>query len=329
MTILILTHRPRRLRRTEALRSLIRETHLDIHDFVCPLFIKQELTKKTAIKSMPGQYQLGLNDLNAEIEEIVSLGLQAILLFGIPEHKDAQGHVALDENGIIQQAIRQIKQQAPDLLIISDVCFCEYTSHGHCGPVNQKTGRLDVDNDETLDLLVQQSISHAKAGADIIAPSGMMDGMIKAIRTGLDCAGFQHVPILSYSAKYASSFYGPFREAAEGAPQFGDRQTYQMDPANGKEALKEVDLDVLEGADMLMIKPALSYLDIIYQTKQRYPEIPLAAYQVSGEYAMIKASAQNGWLDEKKAALETLLSMKRAGADFIITYFAKDAAKWF
>lgn len=325
----ILTHRPRRLRRTEALRSLIRETHLDIHDFVCPLFIKQGLTKKTAIKSMPGQYQLGLNDLNAEIEEIVSLGLQAILLFGIPEHKDAQGHVALDENGIIQKAIRQIKQQAPDLLIISDVCFCEYTSHGHCGPVNQKTGRLDVDNDETLDLLVQQSISHAKAGADIIAPSGMMDGMIKAIRTGLDCAGFQHVPILSYSAKYASSFYGPFREAAEGVPQFGDRQTYQMDPANGKEALKEIDLDVLEGADMLMIKPALSYLDIIYQTKQRYPEIPLAAYQVSGEYAMIKAAAQSGWLDEKKAALETLLSMKRAGADFIITYFAKDAAKWF
>lgn len=326
MTTLI--NRPRRLRRTVALRSLVRETHLDINDFVCPLFIKQGLTKKTAIKSMPGQYQLGLSHLNAEIEEIISLGLQSILLFGIPEHKDAQGHVALDENGIIQQAIRQIKQQAPDLLIISDVCFCEYTSHGHCGPVNHKTGRLDVDNDETLDLLVQQSISHAKAGADIIAPSGMMDGMIKAIRTGLDHAGFQHIPILSYSAKYASSFYGPFREAAEGAPQFGDRQTYQMDSANSKEALKEVDLDVLEGADMLMIKPALSYLDIIYQTKQRHPEIPLAAYQVSGEYAMIKAAAQNGWLDEKKAALETLLSIKRAGADFIITYFAKDAAKW-
>lgn len=326
-----MNHKPlrlRRLRQNEALRALVRETQLDIQDFVCPLFIKHGLHQKVEISSMPGQFQLGLPHLKKEIEEIISLGIPAVLLFGIPEYKDEKGSAALHHHGIIQQAIAKIKKLAPELLVISDICFCEYTSHGHCGSVNEKSGRLDVDNDETLALLIQQSISHAKAGCDIIAPSGMMDGMVAAIREGLDREGFHHIPILSYAAKYASFFYGPFREAAEGTPQFGDRRTYQMDPANANEALREIDQDVLEGADMLMVKPALSYLDIIYQTKQRYPEIPLCAYQVSGEYAMIKAAAQSGWLDEKKVALEMLLSIKRAGADFIITYFAKAAAKW-
>lgn len=320
--------RLRRLRQNEALRTLVRETHLSVQNFICPIFIKQGLTEKKAISSMPGIYQIGLPHLKAEIDEIVSLEIPAVLLFGIPEHKDEKGSAACQDNGIIQEAITEIKRHAPHLLVISDICFCEYTSHGHCGIITEKTGQLDVDNDETLTLLVKQSVSHAKAGTDVIAPSGMMDGMVAAIREGLDREGFQHIPILSYAAKYASSFYGPFREAAEGAPQFGDRRTYQMDPANAREALREVDLDVDEGADMLMVKPALSYLDIIHQTKQRYPEIPLCAYQVSGEYAMIKAAAQCGWLDEKKIALESLLSIKRAGADFIITYFAKVAAKW-
>ncbi len=320
--------RLRRLRQHEALRTLIQETHLHVHDLVYPLFIKQGLTEKKPIGSMPGQYQLGLNHLKEEIQEIVHLGIPAVILFGIPECKDAQGSAALSDAGIIQQAIKEIKQLAPQLLVISDICLCEYTDHGHCGVISEKTGKMDVDNDDTLGLLVAQSVSHAKAGCDVIAPSGMMDGMIAAIRTGLDQAGFSHLPILSYAAKYASSFYGPFREAAEGAPQFGDRRTYQMDPANEKEALREIDLDVQEGADMLMVKPALSYLDIIHQTKQRYPQIPLCAYQVSGEYAMVKAAAQVGWIDEKKVALEMLLSIKRAGADFIISYFAKDVARW-
>lgn len=321
----IIKKRPRRLRHHETLRTMVQETHLRVQDLICPLFIKHGLTKKNPIASMPGQYQLGLNHLEEEIQEIVALGIPAVLLFGIPEYKDESGSAALHDHGIVQQAITTIKKIAPQLLVISDICFCEYTSHGHCGVL---TENADVHNDKTLDLLVKQSLSHARAGCDIIAPSGMMDGMVAAIREGLDAAGFQHVPILSYAAKYASAFYGPFREAAEGAPQFGDRRTYQMDPANTKEALREVDLDVEEGADMLMVKPALSYLDIIYQTKRRYPEIPLCAYQVSGEYAMIKAAAQCGWLDEKKVALETLLSIKRAGADFIITYFAKVVAEW-
>lgn len=320
--------RLRRLRQHEALRTLIQETNLSVNDLVYPLFIKQGVREKKPIASMPGQYQLGLIHLKEEIQEIIHLGIPAVLLFGIPECKDAQGSAALNDSGIIQQAIQEIKQLAPQLLIISDICFCEYTDHGHCGVISDKTGKIDVDNDETLKLLVAQSISHAKAGCDVIAPSGMMDGMISAIRTGLDKAGFSHLPILSYAAKYASSFYSPFREAAEGAPQFGDRRTYQMDPANAKEALREIDLDVQEGADMLMVKPALSYLDIIHQTKQRYPQIPLCAYQVSGEYAMVKAAAQLGWIDEKKVALEMLLSIKRAGADFIISYFAKDVARW-
>lgn len=322
--------RLRRLRQHEALRALVRETHLQVTDLVCPIFIKQAIksTEKIAISSMPGQYQIGLCHIEAEIQSIVSLGIHAVILFGIPEHKDAEGRAAVQDDGIIQQAIRLIKQQAPELLIISDICFCEYTDHGHCGVISEKTGRCDVDNDATLALLVKQSISHARAGTDVIAPSGMMDGMVAAIREGLDHEGFEHIPILSYAAKYCSAFYGPFREAAEGAPQFGDRSTYQMDPANPKEALREIDQDVAEGADMLMVKPALSYLDIIYQTKHRYPEIPLCAYQVSGEYAMVKAAAQCGWINEKKVALEMLLSIKRAGADFIITYFAKDVATW-
>lgn len=320
--------RPRRLRRNEALRSLIRETQLNTQDLIYPLFIKHNLTEKTPIPSMPGQFQLGLKHLKSEIEEIVSLGISAIILFGIPEYKDETGSAALKENGIIQLAIAEIKKYAPKLLIISDICLCEYTSHGHCGILSDKTGCLDIDNDKTLDLLVQQSISHAHAGTDIIAPSCMLDGMVEVIRQGLDKAGFEHIPILSYAAKYASAFYGPFRQAAEGTPQFGDRKTHMMDPANAKEALREVDLDVLQGADMLMVKPAISYLDIIHQTKQRHPEIPLCAYHVSGEYAMIKAAAQCGWLDEKQTALEHLLSIKRAGADCIITYFAKAAAQW-
>ncbi len=321
-------NRLRRLRQHEGLRHLVRETQLDIHDLVYPLFIKHGLTEKKPIASMPGQYQLGLAHLEAEIQEIKELNIPAIILFGIPEYKDGQGSASCQDAGIIQQAIQEIKRIAPQLLVISDICFCEYTDHGHCGVLSEKTGKIDVDNDETLTLLVNQSISHAKAGCDVIAPSGMMDGMVSAIRSGLDEAGFSHIPILSYAAKYASSFYGPFREAAEGAPQFGDRRTYQMDPANAKEALREVDSDVDEGADMLMVKPALSYLDIIHQTKQRYPEIPLCAYQVSGEYAMVKAAAQAGWIDEKKVVLEMLLSIKRAGADFIISYFAKDVARW-
>ena len=321
---MILKQRLRRLRHHATLRALVRETHLNVQDLVYPLFIKHGLAEKQSIPSMPGQYQLGLSHLKEEIQEIVALGIPAVILFGIPEYKDEQGSAALHDQGIIQQAIREIKNLAPQLLVISDICFCEYTSHGHCGIITNN----ELHNDETLDGLIQQSISHAKAGCDVIAPSGMIDGMVAAIREGLDHEGFQHIPILSYAAKYCSSFYGPFRQAAEGAPQFGDRQTYQMDPANAKEALREVDLDVEEGADMLMVKPALSYLDIIHQTKQRYPEIPLCAYQVSGEYAMIKAAAQCGWLDEKKVTLETLISIKRAGADFIITYFAKEVSRW-
>lgn len=324
----MIKHRLRRLRQHAALRTLIQETQVNVQDLIYPLFIKHHLVKKKPIGSMPGQYQLGLIHLKEEIQEIVALGIPGVILFGIPECKDEQGSAALHDAGIIQEAIREIKQMAPQLLVISDICFCEYTNHGHCGVISEHTGKVDVDNDKTLALLVKQSISHARAGCDVIAPSGMMDGMIRAIREGLDDAGFHHIPILSYAAKYASSFYGPFREAAEGAPQFGDRRTYQMDPANAKEALREVDLDVQEGADMLMVKPALSYLDIIHQTKQRYPQVPLCAYQVSGEYAMVKAAAQLGWIEERKVALEMLLSIKRAGADFIISYFAKDVARW-
>lgn len=319
----------RRLRSHPALRELIQETHLLASDFVYPLFIKEGNKIRNPINSMPGQFQLSLDNLSVEIDEIVSLNIPAIILFGIPNHKDHQGSHVLAETGIVQQAIKLIKKQAPDLLVIADVCFCEYTDHGHCGVVTKNHhGENDVDNDKTLALLAEQAISMVKAGADVIAPSGMMDGMVHTLREALDINHFKDIPILSYAVKYASSFYGPFREAAEGSPQFGDRRSYQMDPANSSEAVREAGLDIEEGADMLMVKPAQHYLDIVYRIKTENPGVPMCAYQVSGEFAMIKAASEKGWIDEKKAALESLLAIKRAGADFIITYYAKEAARW-
>lgn len=316
--------RMRRLRRTPQLRSLLQENTVSVSDLVLPLFIKAGNNIKNPISSMPGHFQLSLDHLSAEIEEIKQLNIPAVILFGIPEEKDAMGSSALDDNGIIQQSIKLIKKIAPELLVITDLCFCEYTDHGHCGVMN--ADGQTVDNDKTLELLGIQAVSHARAGADIIAPSGMMDGMVKAIRAALDQHHFQDIPILSYAVKYASAFYGPFRVAAEGAPQFGDRKTYQMNPANANEALREAALDVAEGADMLMVKPAQNYLDIIYRVKQSFPALPLCAYQVSGEFAMIKAAGEKNWIDEKAVMMETLLAIKRAGADFIITYFAKEVA---
>jgi porphobilinogen synthase len=277
---------------------------------------------------MPGQFQLSVDQLAGEIREIDSVGIPSIILFGIPDHKDAHGSGAYADDGIVQQALRAIKDTGSKALLMADVCLCEFTDHGHCGVINESTGRTDVDNDATLPLLVKEAVSMAKAGADLIAPSGMMDGMIQALRTGLDGAGFTHLPIMSYAAKYASGFYGPFREAAESAPQFGDRRSYQMDPANGAEALREVALDVAEGADLLMVKPALSYLDVIRRVKDAHPDVPLAAYNVSGEYAMLKAAAANGWIDEKGAVLETMHAFKRAGASFVLTYYAGQLAEW-
>lgn len=317
--------RPRRLRRTAALRHFLQENTVTVSDLVLPLFVKAGHDIKNPIASMPGHYQFSLDHLPAEIAEIQQLKIPAVILFGIPAKKDSIGSSALDDNGIVQQAIKLIKKIAPALLVISDLCFCEYTDHGHCGVIDAQTQQ--VDNDKTLELLGKQAVSHARAGADIIAPSGMMDGMVQAIRTALDVNQFQDIPILSYAVKYASSFYGPFRDAAEGAPQCGDRKTYQMNPANTNEALREAALDVAEGADMLMVKPAQHYLDIIYRVKQRFPELPLGAYQVSGEFAMIKAAAEKNWIDEKSAMTESLLAIKRAGADFIITYFAKEFAR--
>jgi porphobilinogen synthase len=316
--------RPRRLRHTAALRNLIQENNIRSKDLILPLFIHHDPKQKKAISSMPGHFQLGLDHLAEEIESIVSLNIPGVILFGIPAKKDEQGSDAYHSEGIIQQAIRKIKQMAPDLLVIADCCFCEYTVHGHCGIVPAE--QTAVDNDLTLEILAKAAVAQAQAGADIIAPSGMMDGMVGAIRFALDQSGYSFVSILSYSVKYASSLYGPFREAAEGAPQFGDRKTYQMDPANREEALREVRLDVEQGADMLMVKPALLYLDIIQRVKTAFPELPLAAYQVSGEFAMIKAAAQRGWLDHDRLMLESLLSIKRAGANFIISYFAKELA---
>lgn len=320
--------RMRRLRSRPALRDLVRETQLTVHDFIYPLFIRWGKNARIPIGSMPGQFQLSIDQLREEIREIEDLGLRGVILFGIPESKDAVGSDAFSEDGIIQQAVRAIREISGELAVMTDVCFCEYTDHGHCGVLRDTGHGLDVDNDATLENLVREAVSHCQAGADVIAPSGMMDGMIQALRGGMDAAGFELVPILSYAAKYSSAFYGPFRDAAESAPQFGDRRTYQMDPANGAEALREVALDLAEGADMLMVKPALSYLDIIRRVKEAHSEVPLAAYNVSGEYAMIKAAAANGWLDEKRTALEMLLSIKRAGADMILTYFARDAARW-
>lgn len=319
--------RARRLRKHPRLRDLVREHRLETNDLVYPLFVCQGTNLKREIGSMPGQFQLSIDRLGETIDEITALAIPAVILFGLPSFKDSTGSSALDDEGIVQKAIRLIKRRAADLLVVTDLCFCEYTDHGHCGPLRESNGSLDVDNDATLPLLAAQAVSHARAGADVIAPSGMMDGMVGAIREGLDSSGFVDVPILSYAAKFASAYYGPFREAADSAPAFGDRRAYQMDPANGDEALREVALDLAEGADMIMVKPALAYLDVVRRVKERF-EVPLAVYNVSGEFAMIKAAAARGWIDERKVVLETLTSFKRAGADFILTYHALDAARW-
>lgn len=315
--------RPRRLRRSAALRRLVRETELSASRFVYPLFVTHGESIQRAVPSMPGIFQWSVDKLGREIEEVVTLNIPAVLLFGLPETKDEAGSEAYNDAGIVQRAIRRIKALAPDLLVVTDVCFCEYTSHGHCGIIRNG----DVDNDATLGLLARTAVSHAAAGADIVAPSDMMDGRVGAIRRALDEHGYSQIPIMSYSAKYASSFYGPFREAAECAPQFGDRRSYQMDPSNRREALREALLDVAEGADILMVKPALPYLDIIRDIRETL-NLPLAAYNVSGEYSMIKAASRNGWLDERLATLETLNAIRRAGADIIISYHAKEAARW-
>jgi porphobilinogen synthase len=324
--------RPRRLRQNPALRAMVRETELKASDFIYPLFVRHGQKVKNEIGSMPGVFQWSPDLLAGEIESIAKLGIPAVLLFGLPAEKDAIGSENFAPDGIVQQAIRVIKAAVPEMIVVTDVCLCEYTDHGHCGILNHgdqpHLPEGYVLNDETLDVLAQVAVSHAEAGADIVAPSGMMDGMVGAIRAGLDESGFDHLAILSYSTKYASSFYGPFREAADGAPKFGDRKTHQMDPANAREALRETALDVAEGADMLMVKPALPYLDIIRQTHDQFPELPLVAYNVSGEYAMIKAAAAKGWLDEERATMEALTGIKRAGADLIITYHAKDAVGW-
>lgn len=315
--------RHRRLRNSATMRNLIRETELKVNDLVYPLFIVEGENIRNEVKSMPGVFQISLDYLNQEIEELLQLGIPSVLLFGIPKEKDEVGSGAYDENGIVQQAIRQIKSQTNDLLVIADTCLCEYTSHGHCGVIKDN----DVDNDQSLPLHVKTAVTQAQAGADIIAPSNMMDGFVKEIREGLDEAGFTHIPVMSYAVKYASSFYGPFRDAADSTPQFGDRKTYQMDPANRLEALREAKSDIEEGSDFLIVKPALSYMDIIREVKNQHP-VPVVAYNVSGEYSMVKAASLNGWIDEKAVVLEKLTSMKRAGADIIITYFAKDVARW-
>lgn len=320
--------RHRRLRGSSTIRNLVREHQVSVGDFIYPLFVVEGHNIKAEVPSMPGVYHFSLDLLDQELDEIVQLGIQAILLFGVPEHKDAVGSSAYAEQGIVQQATRHIKCKYPDLLVIADTCLCQYTDHGHCGVIRQVSeSKAEIDNDPSLELLVNTAVAQAEAGADVIAPSNMMDGFVHAIRHGLDEAGFKHIPIMSYAVKYASAFYGPFRDAAHSTPQFGDRKTYQMDPANKREALREADSDVTEGADILIVKPALSYLDVVQSVKEQF-DLPVCAYNVSGEYSMIKAAAGNGWIDEKEVTLEMLLGMKRAGADLIITYFAKDAARW-
>jgi len=329
------TTRPRRLRQNATIRRLVRETTLSPADFIYPLFVVHGNNMRREIPSMPGQYQLSVDQLAAEAEEIAALGIPAVILFGVPATKDAVGSENFATGGIVQQATRAIKAAVPDLLVITDVCMCEYTEHGHCGLVNTPgTDWYDpyqpegfVLNDPTLEILGRVAVSHAEAGADMVAPSGMLDGMVAAIRTSLDAAGFVGLPILSYAVKYASGFYGPFRDAAEGAPKFGDRRSHQMDPANAREALYEAEQDIAEGADIIMVKPALPYLDIIRAVRES-TNLPVAAYNVSGEYSMVKAAAARGWLDERAVALECLTAIKRAGADMILTYWAKDAAKW-
>ena len=315
-------YRPRRLRRNEKLRNLIRETALGPGNFIYPLFVAPGKDQAQPVSSMPGISQLTIDRAVGECREVAALGIPAVILFGIPERKDPTGTEAYADTGVVQQAIRAIKETTPDLLVITDVCLCEYTDHGHCGLIENG----DVDNDATLELLAREALSHARAGADIVAPSDMMDGRVAAIRRILDDNGFARTPIMAYAAKYASGFYGPFREAADSTPQFGDRRSYQMDPANAAEALREVALDIREGADIVMVKPALAYLDVIYRVKQKFG-YPVAAYNVSGEYSMIKAAGQNGWIDEPRIMMEILFAIRRAGADMILSYFAKDAAR--
>jgi len=327
--------RTRRLRLTPGLRDLVREVRLDPADLVLPLFVRHGKNEQREISSMPGVYQWSVDRLPHQAEALIDLGIRAVILFGLPDRKDPIGLENFASDGIVQQAVRALKDAVPDLTVITDVCLCEYTDHGHCGVLNQgrplphpHLAEGTILNDETLEVLGRVAVSHAEAGADMVAPSGMMDGMVRAIRRDLDAGGFQETAILSYAVKYASAFYGPFREAAESPPQFGDRKSHQMDPGNAAEALRECEIDVGEGADMLMVKPALPYLDVIRRVKERFPSMPLAAYNVSGEYAMVRAAAANGWLDERATVLEVLTGIKRAGADLIITYHARDAAAW-
>ncbi len=329
------TSRPRRLRHTPAIRRMVRETELNPADFIYPLFVRHGRGVRREVPSMPGVFQFSVGQLAAEAREVWALGIPAVILFGIPAEKDPIGKENFALEGIVQQAVRAIKDAVPEMVVVTDVCLCEYTDHGHCGLLNTGNPRPHphlpegyVLNDPTLEVLGQVAVSHAEAGADMVAPSGMMDGMVQAIRQALDEARFEHIPILSYAVKYASGFYGPFRDAAESPPKFGDRSTHQMDPANAAEALKEAAIDIAEGADLLMVKPALPYLDVIRRVKDAFPEVPLAAYNVSGEYSMLKAAAANGWLDERRVVLEALTAIKRAGADLILTYHAKDAARW-
>jgi porphobilinogen synthase len=318
------TVRARRLRQKPALRRLVRETTLNPADFIYPMFIVHGRQIRQEVVSMPGVFQVSVDMLSQEAEELLGLRIPAVMLFGLPAKKDPIGEENFADNGIVQQAIKALRAAGPDLVIMTDVCMCEYTDHGHCGIV--KDGRIL--NDPTLEILAKVAVSHAKSGAHIVGPSAMMDGQISAIRRALDEAGFANSPIMGYSAKFGSAFYGPFRDAADSPPQFGDRSSYQMDPANGREAIREIELDIMEGADIIMVKPALPYLDVIRQARDTFPDMPLAAYNVSGEYSMLKAAARLGWLDEKRVALESLTAIKRAGADMILTYWAKDAARW-
>lgn len=317
-------YRMRRLRVSPQMRAFVRENFVDVEDFIYPLYVRHGDQVKEEVSSMPGVFRFSIDMLEVEINELKSLGIRSVILFGIPDHKDECGSESYDPEGAVQQAIREIKRVDPEMIVITDVCMCEYTSHGHCGALDHNGQVL---NDVTLKMLAKEAVSHCEAGADIVAPSDMMDGRIAYLRENLDAAGFENIPIMAYSAKFCSAFYGPFREAADSAPQHGDRKGYQMDPANAREALREVELDIQENADFVMVKPALSYLDIVYRVKERF-EFPTVCYNVSGEYAMVKAASEKGWIDEERIVLEELLSMKRAGADLIITYHAKDAARW-
>ncbi|MDQ6970236.1 MAG: porphobilinogen synthase [Mariprofundus sp.] len=323
MSLPDLTIRPRRLRGSANIRRMVSETQLSVADLIYPLFVDEAITEAIEVSSMPGVFRIPLSDVAAQVNAVEALGIPGVILFGIPTEKDAIGSSGWDDNGIVQQAIRAAKAASPDMCVIADTCFCEYTDHGHCGVLHGE----EVDNDATLLNLQKEALSYARAGVDIVAPSGMMDGMIAAIRSSLDEAGFTQLPIMSYAVKYASGYFGPFRDAADSTPSFGDRASYQMDPANRREALKEAELDVQEGADMLMVKPALAYMDIIREVKDA-TDVPMAVYNVSGEYAMVKAAAANGWIDEKRVVMETMLGFKRAGADLILTYHAMDVARW-